>query len=109
MDGAESYSVKYAILTKEQFEEENLTEVSFVEEEIQTLSIALSSGNYFYIEIYAKPENASENLTSQTLKEFFYLSKHLDAPNIQFVKGVLGEETSESFYIQVENVENIEN
>ena len=105
------YNVRYAVISKEQYDagidELELEGLSFTTEEITETQIELDAGNYYYIEIFALPENESVNLTSQVFKTIFYLSEKLITPNVDFMYGILGEEDTASYYIRVENVENM--
>ena len=109
IDDAQKYVVNYAIISKEEYESqlEVFEEKELVSQEVTTAEIQLESGNYFYIEIYALPSDENKFLTSKTFTKYFFLSKNLDTPNVEFCRGILGSEDTESYYIQVENVENM--
>lgn len=107
------YNVRYAVISKDQYdlglEQIETSDLSFSElVETSDNEITLDAGNYFYIEIFALPENESSYLTSETFRAIFFLSKKLSTPNVDVMYGILGEEDAESYYIRVENVENIE-
>lgn len=109
VQGASGYKVKYEIIDKEEYEDsENFTPSSLSEQTVAENKITLESGNYFYIEISAIPENESEYLTSKPFKTFFYLSKKLETPNVEVMYGILGEEIEKSYYIRVQKTENME-
>ncbi len=100
--GAVTYTVRYAVLTKQQFNDENVDGLSFEIQTCSSNSITLESGNYYYIEVCANPANESKNLISKTLTAFFYLTGQLDVPKVEFMEGDLG--NGSTYYIRVENV-----
>lgn len=113
--GADDYFVRYAIIDKVQYslgvdgiETESL---SFTETTISETSLTLDAGNYYYIEIAANPENESLNLTSNTFKAVFFLSKELDTPVVSFgydesYQGAITD--ASGYFLKVNNVENME-
>ena len=110
--GAGSYYVRYALISKEQFDlglDQIKTEELSFEEPVVTdeTQITLDAGNYYYIEIFALPENESKNLTSTTFETIFYLSEKLATPNVDFMYGNLSEVEQAGYYIRVENVANM--
>ena len=112
VEGAENYTVSYAYIAKEAYDEG----VSSVDAFDNTITIGetsttLEAGHYYYIEIFASPLNEDENLNSFVFKDVFYISKQLATPVINFgldeskATGDLVEATG--YYLEVNNVENM--
>ena len=113
VDGAENYLVKYAIITKQQFEGgvESLGELSLEETTSNSNSIDLVGGNYYYIEIVANPSDELNYLSSQRFQNVFYISKYMDKPtlNFGFNEDFIGDLTGGTgYFINIHNVENLE-
>ena len=113
VEGAENYLVKYAIITKQQFEGgvESLGELSLEETTSNSNSIELLGGNYYYIEIVANPLDELNHLSSQSFKSVFYISKYMDKPTLNFGynEDFIGDLTGGTgYFINIHNVENLE-
>lgn len=116
VEGAESYNVKTYVITKELFDAETVDsiDVSLLIADEQTVygnSINLTGGQYYYMEIFATPANEDANLTSQTFKAMFYISKKLNSPQITFgenehYKNDLTSATG--YFVRITSVENAE-
>ena len=113
VEGAENYLVKYATITKEQYENgvENLGELELEEKILDSNSIELLGGNYYYIEIVANPLDELNHLSSQSFKSVFYISKYMDKPTLNFGynEDFIGDLTGGTgYFINIHNVENLE-
>lgn len=112
VDGAKNYTVSYAYIDKEAYEEGVSSVASFDNTvTLNETSTSLEAGRYYYIEIYASPLNEDENLSSFVFKDVFYISKQLATPIVNFgldeskVTGDFVEATG--YYLEVNNVENM--
>ncbi len=113
VEGTENYLVKYATITKEQYENgvENLGELELEEKILDSNSIELLGGNYYYIEIVANPLDELNHLSSQSFKTVFYISKYMDKPTLNFGynEDFIGDLTGGTgYFINIHNVENLE-
>ena len=113
VEGTKNYLVKYATITKEQYENgvENLGELELEEKILDSNSIDLVGGNYYYIEIAANPLDELNHLSSQSFKTVFYISKYMDKPtlNFGFNEDFIGDITGGTgYFINIHNVENLE-
>lgn len=111
--GADEYLVNYAIIDKATFEGgvDAVADVERTTTSQSETSITLAAGQYYYIEIFAVPEDENANLTSSPLREVICVSDMLDTPVVHFgfdeerVTSDMAEATG--YFLDVENVENM--
>lgn len=113
VDDALNYLVKYAVITREQFEGgvESLGDLVLTEVTTSDANITLESGNYYYIEIVANPADEENYLSSQKYQSVFYISKYLDKPTLNFGynEDFIGDLTGGTgYFINIHNVDHLE-
>lgn len=117
-ENAEKYLVKYAVVSASDYNTHRGNLADYTASELQTSyveepSITLDSNlaNYYYIEVYALPDGEKKtlNLTSAVLKDMFFVTETLEAPEVKFgyKEEYVGDSMStfgSGYYIELENV-----